>query len=92
MDMMEAGDYHSEEHTFAEFVEFGLNGRNAKSGTLTTTGVCRYLEGDKAAGGQLVGPEEEKLRPDQERLHHRPAQGHAGARPRGGAHPALTDL
>jgi hypothetical protein len=53
--MMEADDYHSEEHTVAEFVEFGLNGRNAKSGTLTTTGVGRYLEGDKAAGGQLVG-------------------------------------
>jgi hypothetical protein len=38
------------------------------------------------------GPEEKKLRPDQERLHHRPAQGDAGARPRGGAHPALVDL
>jgi glutathione synthase/RimK-type ligase-like ATP-grasp enzyme len=38
LDMMEANDNHSEEHTVAEFVEFGLSGRNAKSGTWTTIG------------------------------------------------------
>merc|ERR1711972_1097798 len=54
LDMMEANDNHAEEHTVAEFIEFCVNGRNAKSGTWTSKGVGKYLEGGKAAGGQLV--------------------------------------
>jgi hypothetical protein len=52
--MMEANDNHAEEHTVAEFIEFCLNGRNEKSGTWTSKGVGKYLEGGKEAGGQLV--------------------------------------
>ena len=54
LDMMEANDNHQEFHTAAEFVEFCLNGRTATSGTWVTKGVGKYLEGGKAAGGQLV--------------------------------------
>jgi len=54
LDMMEANDNHAEEHTVAEFVEFCVNGRTSKSGTWTSKGVGKYLEGGKAAGGQLV--------------------------------------
>merc|ERR1740121_3249272 len=54
LDMMEANDNHSEQHTVAEFIEFCVNGRNAKSGTWTSKGVGKYLAGGKAAGGQLV--------------------------------------
>jgi hypothetical protein len=54
LDMMEANDNHQEFHTAAEFVEFCLNGRTDKSGTWTTKGVGKYLEGGKEAGGQLV--------------------------------------
>jgi hypothetical protein len=54
LDMMEANDNHSEEHTVAEFIEFCINGRNSKSGEWTSKGVGKYLEGGKAAGGQLV--------------------------------------
>jgi len=54
LDMMEANDNHAEEHTVAEFVEFCLNGRTDKSGTWTSKGVGKYLEGGKEAGGQLV--------------------------------------
>merc|ERR1711988_639766 len=54
LDMMEANDNHAEEHTVAEFVEFCVNGRTDKSGTWTSKGTGKYLEGGKAAGGQLV--------------------------------------
>merc|ERR1719460_1023254 len=54
LDMMEANDNHQEFHTCGEFVEFCLNGRTDKSGTWTTKGVGKYLEGGKEAGGQLV--------------------------------------
>merc|ERR1719210_2530874 len=54
LDMMEANDNHSEEHTVAEFIEFCVNGRTDRSGTWTSKGVGKYLEGGKAAGGQLV--------------------------------------
>jgi len=54
LDLMEANDNHSEEHTVAEFIEFCINGRTAKSGEWTSKGVGKYLEGGKAAGGQLV--------------------------------------
>merc|ERR1719238_2615790 len=51
---MEANDNHAEEHTVAEFIEFCVNGRTGKSGTWTSKGTGKYLEGGKAAGGQLV--------------------------------------
>merc|ERR1712176_1282314 len=54
LEMMEANDNHSEEHTVAEFIEFCVNGRNEKSGEWTSKGVGKYLEGGKEAGGQLV--------------------------------------
>merc|ERR1712232_121609 len=54
LEMMEANDNHAEEHTVAEFIEFCVNGRNDKSGDWTSKGVGKYLEGGKAAGGQLV--------------------------------------
>jgi len=54
LDMMEANDNHSEEHTVAEFIEFCVNGRTGKSGTWTSKGTGKYLEGGKEAGGQLV--------------------------------------
>ncbi|CAK0868443.1 unnamed protein product [Prorocentrum cordatum] len=54
LDLMEANDNHSEEHTVGQFIEFCINGRNAKSGEWTSKGVGKYLEGGKAAGGQLV--------------------------------------
>merc|ERR1719161_2064278 len=54
LDMMEANDNHSEEHTVGEFIEFCVSGRTSKSGTWTSKGVGKYLEGGKDAGGQLV--------------------------------------
>merc|ERR1711937_493264 len=54
LDMMEANDNHAEEHTVAEFIEFCVNGRSDKSGTWTSKGTGKYLEGGKEAGGQLV--------------------------------------
>merc|ERR1719353_1920294 len=52
LDLMEANDNHAEEHTVAEFIEWCINGRSDKSGEWTSKG--KYLEGGKAAGGQLV--------------------------------------
>merc|ERR1712232_310528 len=43
-----------EEHTVDEFIEFCINGQTAKSGNWASKGVGKYLEGGKAAGGQLV--------------------------------------
>merc|ERR1719191_2013647 len=54
LSLMEANDNHAEEHTVAEFIEFCVNGRTDKSGTRTSKGTGKYLEGGKAAGGQLV--------------------------------------
>merc|ERR1719353_1545490 len=54
LELMEANDNHAEEHTVAEFIEFCINGRTAASGEWTSKGVGKYLEGGKAAGGQLV--------------------------------------
>merc|ERR1712070_811659 len=42
------------EHTVGELIEFCVNGRSEKSGNWTSKGVGKYLEGGKAAGGQLV--------------------------------------
>ena len=54
LSLMEANDNHAEEHTVAEFIEWCIKGRTSKSGTWTSKGVGKYLEGGKAAGGQLV--------------------------------------
>eukprot|EP00434_Breviolum_minutum_P029249 symbB.v1.2.025871.t1/scaffold2543.1/size76562/3 len=54
LEMMEACDNHAETHTVAEFIEFCVNGRTSKSGKWDTVGTGKYLEGGKAAGGQLV--------------------------------------
>jgi len=54
LNLMEANDNHVEEHTVAEFYEWCLNGRTDKSGTWTSKGTGKYLEGGKAAGGQIV--------------------------------------
>merc|ERR1719395_454445 len=54
LSLMEANDNHAEEHTVAEFIEWCLNGRTSKSGTWTSKGTGKYLEGGKAAGGQFV--------------------------------------
>merc|ERR1719437_144073 len=54
LELMEANDNHAETHTVAELIEFCVNGRTDKSGTWTSKGVGKYLEGGKAAGGQIV--------------------------------------
>jgi len=54
LELMEANDNHAEEHTVAEFIEFCVTGRSDKSGTWTSKGVGKYLEGGKEAGGMLV--------------------------------------
>jgi hypothetical protein len=54
LSLMEANDNHSEEHTVGEFIEWCLNVRSAKAGKWTSKGTGKYLEGGKAAGGQLV--------------------------------------
>merc|ERR1712003_70524 len=38
----------------AEFIEFCVKGRTNRSGVWTSKGQGKYLEGGKAAGGQLV--------------------------------------
>merc|ERR1712232_731387 len=53
--MMEANDNHVEYHTVKEFLSWCINGRDsADSGTWDSKGTGKYLEGGKAAGGQLV--------------------------------------
>merc|ERR1719199_1729399 len=54
LSLMEANDNHAEEHTVAEFIEWCIKGRTDKSGTWDSKGVGKYLEGGKAAGGQIV--------------------------------------
>merc|ERR1719409_1260801 len=54
LSLMEANDNHAEEHTVAEFIEWCINGRTEKSGTWESKGSGKYLEGGKAAGGQIV--------------------------------------
>jgi hypothetical protein len=54
LSLMEANDNHAEEHTIAEFIEWCINGRTDKSGTWDSKGKGKYLEGGKAAGGQIV--------------------------------------
>merc|ERR1712113_934169 len=52
--LKEANDFHEEEHTVAEFIEFCVNGRTDKSGTWTSIGTGKYYEGGVEAGGQMV--------------------------------------
>merc|ERR1712124_169006 len=52
--LMEANDNHVEEHTVGEFIEWCVNGRTDKSGTWVSKGTGKYLEGGKAAGGQIT--------------------------------------
>merc|ERR1719353_2120780 len=54
LELMEANDNHAETHTVAEFIEWCIAGRTDKSGTWTSKGKGKYLEGGKAAGGQIV--------------------------------------
>merc|ERR1719393_653563 len=56
LSLMEANDNHAEEHTVGEFIEWCLNGRTdpKKAGKWASKGTGKYLEGGKAAGGQLV--------------------------------------
>merc|ERR1719240_2016118 len=50
LELMEANDNHAEEHSVAEFIEWCVNGRTDKSGTWTSKGTGKYLEGGKEAG------------------------------------------
>merc|ERR1712087_633975 len=52
--LMEANDNHVERHTVKEFIEWCLKGRDGNCGTWTSKGTGKYLEGGKAAGGQLT--------------------------------------
>merc|ERR1719203_2200075 len=52
--LKEANDFHEEEHTVDEFMEFCINGRNDKSGEWTSIGTGKYYEGGVEAGGQMV--------------------------------------
>jgi len=54
--LMEANDNHVEKHTVKEFIEWCLHGRDdeSKSGKWESKGTGKYLEGGKAAGGQLT--------------------------------------
>merc|ERR1712066_750734 len=54
--LMEANDNHVENHTVGEFIQWCINGRDdeAKSGKWESKGTGKYLEGGKAAGGQLT--------------------------------------
>merc|ERR1712038_1538545 len=52
--LMEANDNHVENHTVGEFIEWCINGRTDKSGTWESKGTGKYLEGGKAAGGQIT--------------------------------------
>jgi len=53
--LMEMNDNHVEKHTVKEFLTFCVGGPDAPgAGTWTSTFPGKYLEGGKAAGGQLV--------------------------------------
>merc|ERR1719305_1136527 len=54
LSLMEANDNHAETHTVAEFIEWCTKGRTDASGTWDSKGTGKYLEGGKAAGGQIV--------------------------------------
>jgi hypothetical protein len=54
--LMEANDNHNEEHTVIEFINWCIYGREEGkgAGTWESKGTGKYLEGGKAAGGQLT--------------------------------------
>merc|ERR1712066_254691 len=53
--LMEANDNHMEEHTVKEFISWCISGRDKdESGKWESKGTGKYLEGGKAAGGQLT--------------------------------------
>merc|ERR1719356_1189334 len=53
--LMEANDNHVENHTVKEFISWCINGRDKdESGKWESKGTGKYLEGGKAAGGQLT--------------------------------------
>merc|ERR1712066_884001 len=52
--LKEANDFHEEEHTVDEFMEFCVNGRTEKSGEWKSIGTGQYYEGGREAGGQMV--------------------------------------
>merc|ERR1712039_218616 len=54
--LMEANDNHVEEHTVAEFINWCIYGREEGKGAgeWNSKGTGKYLEGGKAAGGQLT--------------------------------------
>merc|ERR1712048_1105133 len=54
--LMEANDNHVEEHTVGEFIAWCLHGREEGKGAgeWKSKGTGKYLEGGKAAGGQLT--------------------------------------
>merc|ERR1719449_66115 len=54
--LMEANDNHVEEHTVAEFIAWCIHGREEGKGAgeWKSKGTGKYLEGGKAAGGQLT--------------------------------------
>jgi hypothetical protein len=54
--LMEMNDNHIEYHTVGEFLEFCINGpdNKAKAGNWSSVFPGKYLDGGKAAGGQLV--------------------------------------
>merc|ERR1712113_381027 len=52
--LKEANDFHEEEHTVDEFMEFCINGRSDASGEWKSIGTGKYYEGGVEAGGQMV--------------------------------------
>mmetsp|Transcript_31252 Transcript_31252/g.65506 ORF Transcript_31252/g.65506 Transcript_31252/m.65506 type:complete len:462 (-) Transcript_31252:373-1758(-) len=52
--LMEMNDNHVEYHTVGEFLKFCVSGPGGAAGEWTSTFPGKYLEGGKAAGGQLV--------------------------------------
>merc|ERR1712087_16227 len=53
--LMEANDNHVENHTVKEFISWCINGRDKEdSGKWDSKGTGKYLEGGKAAGGQIT--------------------------------------
>jgi hypothetical protein len=52
--LMEMNDNHVEYHTVREFLEFCVKGPGGKAGDWKSVFPGKYLEGGKAAGGQLV--------------------------------------
>merc|ERR1711920_630179 len=53
--LMEANDNHVENHTVGEFISWCINGRDKEeSGKWESKGTGKYLEGGKAAGGQIT--------------------------------------